>query len=102
MKQIMILCQNTGQTAAFKRTILAYTDKLNFKINWIFKNHITYDEYMRNDKIDLVLFTPEVLIYEKKIMEHLNSHGVKFIQLEPMDYGLRRVDNIMKNLEIFL
>lgn len=94
MRNILILCQNTGQTFAFKRTLLTHDRTSEEMINFMFENQNHYLEIVLNQPIDLVLISPEVMLYEKQIIESLQSNNIRFIHIKPIDYGLRRVEKV--------
>lgn len=98
MKNILILCQNTGQTFAFKRTLLSHTWLDDKMVNFFFEDQNHYLEVLSNQSIDLVLISPEVLLYEKQIVESLKNNKIQYIHIKPIDYGLRRVEKIFDTI----
>lgn len=50
------------------------------------------------DGVDVVLMSPEMILVQAKVKEDLSKRGVKYLDIKPVDFGLRRIDNILKLL----
>lgn len=98
MKNILILCQQTGQTLAFKRTLLSHDWLKDKMIQFQFVDQNQYLEIISNQMIDLVLVTPEILLYEKPIIEILKERKIQYAHIKPTDYGLRRVEKVFDTI----
>lgn len=102
MKNILILCQQTGQTFAFKRTLLSHNWPNEKMVNFLFEDQNQYMEILSSQTIDLVLISPEVLLYEKQIVEKLKEYKIQYTHIKPMDYGLRRVEKVFDTIGKFI
>ena len=100
MKKFLVVCKETGQTKAFKKDAIEFGAANN--IEWSFAGEGNYTEVLSNETVDAVIISPEMLVVEGKIKAELDSRGVKHIAIKPMDYGLRRMDNIVKSIEAIL
>lgn len=98
MKKFLVVCKETGQTKAFKKDAVEFGAKNN--IEWKFAGEGNYTEEL--DNIDAVIISPEMMLVEAKIKAELDSKGVKHIAIKPMDYGLRRMENIVKAVDAIL
>lgn len=98
MKKFLVLCKETGQTVAFKKAALEFGKANN--IEWSFAGDGNYNEVL--DGQDVVIISPELMLVEAKIKADLESKGIKHVAIKPMDYGLRRMDNIVKTVEAIL
>lgn len=98
MKKFLVLCKETGQTVAFKKAALEF-GKAN-DIEWSFAGDGNYDDALVGQ--DAVIISPELMIVEAKIKADLDTKGVKYIAIKPMDYGLRRMENIVKSVDAIL
>lgn len=98
MKKFLVVCKETGQTKAFKKDALEFGAANG--IEWTFAGEGDYTESL--ETVDVVIISPEMLLVEGKIKSELDSRGVKHIAIKPMDYGLRRMDNIVKAIDAIL
>lgn len=101
MKKFLIICRETGQSTNFKRVILNYTKTNDIPIEWLFADDKKYLDIINNNEIQLVLISPEAILVEKEIMKELDSRNIKYISMEPIDFGLRRMEKIFPLLEGF-
>lgn len=103
MKNIMIACKpNNLQCKSFKTTLLSYTEDKNYSINWTFASEDQIESLVNNEDFNLVLLSPEVLIYKSKITPLLESNGLPFLEIKGSDYGLRRMDNFFSSIKDYI
>lgn len=100
MKKFLVLCKETGQTKAFKKDALEFGDANN--IEWTFAGEANYNDVLSEKQFDVVIISPEMMLSEKSIKSNLETKGIKHISIKPMDYGLRRMDNIVKAVDAVL
>lgn len=96
MKKILVLCKGTGQSTAFKKAALEYVKNNNIDIEWAFADDTSYED---EAGVDFVLISPEMLLVEAKLKKELEAKGLKYMSAKPADFGLRRVDSILKTIE---
>ena len=102
MREFLVICKKTGQSAAFKRVALDYTNKNNIPVNWHFA---TYEEYLAvldELPIDLVLISPEVILLQQNIIEDLEGRKQEYFVMKPIDFGLKRMEKLMPSLEKYI
>lgn len=102
MKKFLVLCKETGQSLAFKRTVLEYTKANDFSIEWFFSDHLKYHGVLEKEHIDLVLISPEVMLYEKQISADLEARDIQFMTIKPIDFGLKRMEKLFPTLSQYL
>lgn len=102
MNNVLVLCKGTGQAKAFERVVNEYTAKNNLPINWIYKNDKEYLETIENEKINVVMISPEVILQEAKICAELDSRNVPHITLKPVVFGLKDTSKFMPQIEPYL
>lgn len=96
MNKVLVLCKKTGQSKAFKKDAIAYKEKNNLPFEWVFADESEYTDVL--DGVDVVLISPEMILVQAKIKEDLNQRGLKYLDVKPADFGLRRLDSIVKLL----
>lgn len=97
MNKVLVMCKETGQSKAFKKDAVAYKEKNNLPFEWVFANDTDFVNML--DGVDIVLISPEMILVQAKVKEELDKRGVKHIDIKPADFGLRRIDNILKLLK---
>ncbi|MBB6623396.1 hypothetical protein [Clostridium gasigenes] len=102
MKKVLVMCKGTGQSIAFKKATLEFTEKNTLDIEWIFANENQYGEIVEKDNIDLVLISPEMLVVDAKVKKDLDLKGVKYYSAKGSDFGLRRIDTIVTAIKPLL
>lgn len=102
MKKFLVVCRETGQAAAFKRVLLDHTESNNIPVQWFFADEKAYLDILEKENIALVLISPEVILVEKKIKEELTKRGIENFSMKPVDFGLKRMENLMPILEPFI
>lgn len=102
MKKFLVLCKETSQSLAFKRMVMEYTKANNFSIEWFFCDHLRYHDVLEKGDIDLVLISPEVILYEKQISNDLRAREVQFLIMKPIDFGLKRMEKLFPTLSQYL
>ncbi len=102
MKNFLVLCRKTGQTTAFKRNVLSYTEENNLPIQWFFADHLEYQELLDKEKFHLVLLSPEVILYEKQIKKVLDERKIEHFTMKPVDFGLKRMEKLFPSLEPYI
>ena len=58
-------------------------------------------KYVDNRDINIVSISPEMMLVEAKIKEELDSKNIPYVILKPVDFGLKRVNNILSLLELY-
>lgn len=100
MKKVLVMCKGTGQSVAFKKAALEFTEKNSVDIEWRFANENEYSDCL--DGVELVLISPEMLIVDAKVKKDLDSKGVKYYSVKGSDFGLRRIDTIVAGIKPLL
>lgn len=93
MKKVLVMCKGTGQSVAFKKAAVEFTEKNSVDIEWTFANENEYADSLEG--IELVLISPEMLIVDAKVKKDLDARGVKYYSVKGSDFGLRRIDTIV-------
>lgn len=101
MKKYLIVSKGLPQSQSFERAAREYTTKNNLSIEWHFNKESDYLDVVKNENIDVVIISPEVIVSENKIKSELDSINVDYLSVKPADFGLRRLDKIMPLLEGF-
>lgn len=96
MNKVLVMCKKTGQSKAFKKDAEAYRVNNNLPFEWVFADENEYTEVLEG--VDVALISPEMILVQAKVKEDLDKRGVKYLDIKPVDFGLRRLDNIMKLL----
>lgn len=99
MKKILVLCKGTGQSTAFKKAAVEYVEKESLAIEWLFADDTSYDNHVK-EGVDYVVISPEMMLVEAKVKKDLDSQGVNYFSVKPADFGLRRIDTILKSMNI--
>lgn len=102
MKKVLVMCKGTGQSVAFKKSAVEFIEKNSVEIELNFVNEKEYGEIVESGNIDLVLISPEMLLVEAKVKKELDSKGIKHYSIKGSDFGLRRVDVILKAINPLL
>lgn len=102
MNNVLVLCKGTGQAKAFERVVNEYTAKNNLPINWIYKNDKEYLETVENEKINVVMISPEVILQEAQISAELDARNIPHITLKPVVFGLKDTSKFMPQIEPYL
>ena len=100
MRKFLVVCKETGQTKAFKKDAIDFGAANG--IEWTFAGEGDYTDALSANEVDAVIISPEMMVVEGKIKSELDSRGIKHIAIKPMDYGLRRMENIVKAVEAIL
>lgn len=96
MKKLLVLSRKTGQSEAFKKAALDYVNKNKLEISWEFSDEKQYVEVIEKENYDCVLISPELMVVESKIKSVCEDKNIKCMAVNPADFGLRRLENIMK------
>lgn len=96
MNKVLVMCKKTGQSKAFKKDAEAYRENNNLPFEWVFADENEYVDVL--DGVDVVLMSPEMILVQAKVKEDLSKRGIKYLDIKPVDFGLRRIDNILKLL----
>lgn len=99
MKKYLVVSKGLPQSKAFERAAKEYTAKNGLLVEWFFNKEADYLDVVKAENIDIVVISPEVLIIENKIKAELDTINVQYISVKPADFGLRRLDKIMPQLE---
>ncbi|SHJ72588.1 PTS system, cellobiose-specific IIB component [Clostridium cavendishii DSM 21758] len=99
MKKILMICRKTGQATMFQKAAVEYVNVNNVAIEWLFADENQYNQTVEENNVDYVLLSPEMVLFESKIKESLTSKGIEFFNVKPADFGLRRIENILKVLK---
>ncbi len=102
MKRVLVICKKTGQSGAFERQAKRYTEQNRLAIKWMFADPHDYGYILASQKVDIVLLSPEIILHEEAIKADLTGRKIEYVQVEPMDYGLRRIENIIPFLKLLL
>ncbi|MGL5354551.1 MAG: hypothetical protein ACRDA5_14725 [Clostridium sp.] len=100
MKKVLVMCKGTGQSVAFKKAAVEFTQKNEVGIEWVFANENEYGDLVGD--VELVLISPEMLIVDAKVKKDLDSKGVKYYSVKGSDFGLRRIDTIVSAINPLL
>ncbi|MGL4741217.1 MAG: hypothetical protein ACRC41_10480 [Sarcina sp.] len=101
MKKYLVVSKGLPQAKAFERAAQEYTVKNNLAVEWFFNKEVDYLDVVKAQNIDVVVISPEVLITENKIKAELDVINVDYLSVKPADFGLRRLEKIMPQLEAF-
>ena len=96
MKKLLVLSRQTRQTEAFKKAASEYVIKNNVDIQWGFSGENQYIQLLEMESYDCVLVSPELMVELNKIKLECESINMKCLELNAADFGLRRVENIIK------
>lgn len=99
MKKYLVVSKGLPQSKAFERAAKEYTAKNGLSVEWFFYKESDYLDVVKNEDIDVVVISPEVIIIENKIKAELDTINVQYLSVKPADFGLRRLDKIMPQLE---
>lgn len=102
MNNVVVICKGTGQSKSFERIMDDYTIKNNLPINWIYVNDKNYVNVIDEKGAQVVLITPEVILVEAQIKQTLESKNVPYIVLKPADFGLKRIEKYMPEVEKYI
>lgn len=102
MREFLVVCKKTGQSAAFKRVAVDYTKRNNIPVNWHFASYEEYLAILDELPIDLVLISPEVILLQQKIIEALEDRKQDYFVMKPIDFGLKRMEKLMPSLERYI
>ncbi|WP_238884205.1 hypothetical protein [Clostridium sp. YIM B02551] len=98
MKKVLVLCKETGQSKAFKKDAEKYRVDNALPFEWVFADDKEYVNVLEG--VDIVLISPEMILVQAKIKADLDSKGIKYVELKPADFGLRRLDKIVPLIEL--
>lgn len=101
MKKYLVVSKGLPQAKAFERAAVEYVAKNNISAEWLFAKEADYLDLVKNENVDVVVISPEVIISENKIKAELDMINVNYVSVKPADFGLRRLDKIMPVLEQF-
>lgn len=102
MKNFLVICKETGQSAAFKRVVTEYFKNNNIPVNWHFGNYSEYLRIIDEINIDLVLISPEVMLVQQRIIEELENRRQEYLVMKPIDFGLKRMEKLLPALEAYI
>lgn len=102
MNKVLVVCKGTGQAKSFERVMDDYTKKNNLPIEWIYANDKELAEIIEAGDIKVALISPEVVLVEAKVKADLESKGVPYIIVKPADFGLKRTEKFMPDVEKYL
>lgn len=101
MNKVLVLSKGTGQAKAFERTALAYTEKNNIQLEWIFALEAGMADVLSKGDVTVAIIAPELMLVEKKIKAELDTVNIPYITLKPIDFGLKNMEKIMPQLETY-
>lgn len=99
MKKYLVVSKGLPQSKAFENAAKEYVKKNNLSVEWLFHKENDYLDVVKNENIDVVVISPEVMVIENKIKAELDTINVEYLSVKPADFGLRRIDKIMPLLE---
>ncbi|QNO14641.1 hypothetical protein HYG86_07505 [Alkalicella caledoniensis] len=102
MKKFLVVCKKTGQSRAFERQALRYTKQFDLPVEWTFGNIYEYRKIIESQDFDLVLLSPEILLFEKQVKEDLKRRNKDFFIVHPEHYGLKRLDLVVPAVKSYI
>ncbi|WP_195972602.1 hypothetical protein [Clostridium thermobutyricum] len=102
MNKILVLSKGTGQAKAFERAAMAYTEKNNDPVEWIFATEATMGEAISKGDITVAIISPELMLVEKKLKAELETVEIPYITIKPVDFGLKNMEKIMPQLKPYI
>lgn len=102
MNKVLVLSKGTGQAKAFERVAVAYTEKNNEPVEWIFSTESTMSEALSKGDVAVAIIAPELMLVEKKIKAELDAVNVPHITIKPVDFGLKNMEKVMPQLRPFM
>ena len=99
MNKVLVICKGTGQAKSFERFMDDYTKKNNLPIEWIYANDKEYLDIIADGDVKIAIISPEVVLVEAKIKAELDSKNIPYIVIKPADFGLKRVEKFMPDIE---
>ncbi|MGL5415644.1 MAG: hypothetical protein ACRDAU_08290 [Clostridium sp.] len=102
MSKVLVLSKGTGQAKAFERVAVAYTEKNNYPIEWIFGTEGTMGEALAGGDIKVAIIAPELMLVEKKVKAELEAVNVPHVTLKPVDFGLKNMAKIIPQIEQYI
>lgn len=101
MKKYLVISKGLPQSKAFEKAAKDYTSKNNLSVEWFFQKEDSYLEVVKSEHIDVVVISPEVIVSDNKIKAELDIINVDYLSVKPADFGLRRLEKIIPQLEAF-
>lgn len=102
MNKFLVVSKGLPQSRAFEKVAKEYVEKNNLPIELVFETPDRYLDVVKDEDIRAVLISPEVIIIENKIKAELDTINVDYVTLKPADFGLKRLEKIIPNIEKFL
>lgn len=102
MGKVLVLSRGTGQAKEFKNAIEKYTKENGILFDAIFSNEEQMNNYIKNEEINVVLISPEMMLVEEQIKIELEKNELPYISLKPVDFGLKRIEKVMPLINKYL
>ncbi|MDO5040247.1 hypothetical protein [Clostridium sp.] len=102
MGKVLILSRGTGQAKEFKKALEKYTNENGMVLNYIFSNEENMNRYIKTEDINVVLISPEMMLVEEQIKLELEKNKLPYIELRPVDFGLKRIEKVMPLINKYL
>lgn len=102
MGKVLILSRGTGQAKEFKKALEKYTNENGMVLNYIFSNEENMNRYIKTEDINVVLISPEMMLVEEQIKIELEKNKLPYIELRPVDFGLKRIEKVMPLINKYL
>ncbi len=102
MGKVLILSRGTGQAKEFKKALEKYTNENGMVLNYIFSNEENMNRYIKTEDINIVLISPEMMLVEERIKLELEKNKLPYIELRPVDFGLKRIEKVMTLINKYL
>lgn len=102
MGKVLILSRGTGQAKEFKKALEKYTNENGMVLNYIFSNEENMNRYIKTEDINVVLISPEMMLVEEQIKLELENNKLPYIELRPVDFGLKRIEKVMPLINKYL
>ena len=102
MNKVLVICKGTGQSKSFERFMDDYTKKNNLPIEWIYANDKEYLDGIEGGDVKVAIISPEVVLVEAQIKSTLESKNTPYIVIKPADFGLKRVEKFMPDVEKYI
>ena len=102
MNNVLVICKGTGQAKSFERVMDEYTKENNLPITWIYANDKEIVDIIKEKEIKVALITPEVMLVEAKVKQDLESSNIPYITVKAADFGLKRTEKFMPEVEKYI
>lgn len=102
MNDVLVICKGTGQAKSFERVMAEYTQKNNLPIEWIYADDKEMVNVLNEKDVKVALVTPEVILQEAQVKANLEAKNVPYITLKPADFGLKRTEKFMPEVEKYI